>query len=161
MKVDWKRVALAVVLALLVSCPARAEVLELRSLRVDAIRFFDGGHDPLVTQNGQKGRALGEQLDLHVDVDVLRYFYWNSTVHSVTDRRIRDSDAAGQFRTVNLQMQFGVRLFPLLSVYYWHSSTHLLDSVYTGGHWPVQDGIGACLTIYSAPTGAKPLIGGN
>jgi hypothetical protein len=156
-------IAIAAVLGvLLISRAAAADVMELRSARVDYIHFFDGGHDPLITQNGQENRALGIQLDLHVDVDVLRYFFWNSTVHSVTDKRIYTGDAAGQFREVNLQMQFGLRVFPVLDVYYWHSSAHMLDNIYTGGHWPVQDGIGATLTIYQAPSGAKhSLIGGN
>lgn len=141
---------------------AAADGLELQSVRVDYIRFFDGAHDPLITQNGQKGRALGAQLDLHVDVDVLRYFFWNSTVHSLTDRRMHNGEEAGQFREVNLQMQFGLRLLSVLDVYYWHSSTHLLDATYTGGHFPVQDGLGLTLKLYQAPAGAKhSLIGGS
>jgi len=139
---------------------AAAEAIELQSVRVDYIRFFDGAHDPLITQNGQENRGLGAQLDLHVDVDLFRYFFWNSTVHSLTDTRLEGGDGAGQFREVNLQMQFGLRLFSVLDLYYWHSSEHLLDAVYTGGHWPVQDGLGFTLKLYQAPSGAKhSLIG--
>lgn len=157
-------IAIAAVLGLLLlpRAAAAADAIELQSVRVDLIRFFDGGHDPLITQNGQEGRALGDQLDLHVDVDMFRYFFWNSTVHSLTDKRLHGGDEAGQFREINLQMQLGIRVLPVLDFYYWHSSAHVLDSVYTGGHFPVQDGLGITFKIYEAPSGAKrSLIGGK
>jgi hypothetical protein len=154
----WKRAALFIGIMGLASCPARADTFELRSLRVDAIRFFDGGHDPLLTESGQEGRGLGAQLDLHMDVDVFRYFFWNSTVHSLADRRIFAGDEAGQFRLINLQMQFGLRLFSVLDIYYWHSSAHLLDTTYTAGHWPVQDGVGITLKIYESPAPPESLL---
>lgn len=122
--------------------------LELQEVSLHYKRFWDGGRDPLVTQNGLDGRAMDKELNLDINVDILRYFYWNNTVHSMTDRTIDGGN--GQFRVIGWNYKLGARIFPSFHIQYEHFSQHLLDTTYAHGGFPVQDSVGFVLYIYSS-----------
>lgn len=150
-------VALAVFCAVQLACLPEADAFEslsLRSLTIDAKNFFPGGQDPLITGNGIGNRTLGQELNLIIQADVVKYLYWDSTVHSATDRvlNLDGTTSPGQFRMVGLEMGLGVdfrRLFPWLPVrlglHHW--SKHALDTTYPW-HFPVQDGVQLQIILY-------------
>jgi hypothetical protein len=139
-------------LLLLITPAALADefkLIELDELRVDYIDFFPSGRDPLITHNGLTNRELGKLLNVEIKTTLLKYGYWRSLVNSMTDA-YSDTHRDGQFRLVGLQMELGLRVAPFLDVYGWHHSQHLLDHPSTAiGGFPVQDGIGIRLYIFS------------
>lgn len=127
-----------VFLLLLLSSSVNA--FELRQVDISLERFFSGGVDPLVTQNGLPNRTMGERLALNVNTTFFKYFYWDNYVHGTTDRYL-DSGSAGQFRSVGLQMRLGINLFDNVQIGYKHHSQHTLDTTYINGPWPREDSI--------------------
>ena len=123
--------------------------LDLQEVSLEYKSFSSGGRDPLITQNGLEDRALDKEVDLNVNIDILKYLYWNNTVHSMTDRFT--DGGAGQFRLVGWDYKLGVRIFDSLHVQYEHFSQHLLDTTYKHGDFPVQDSLGFILYIYGRP----------
>lgn len=115
-------------------------LVELDEVKIQYKDFFPGGSDPLITQNGLPNRTLGKELNFILNSNVLDYGFFNNTVHSMTDEII-NSGGRGQFRTVAWSFQFGVRLSTFLNVAYAHRSEHLLDTVYSQGHFPVNDAL--------------------
>lgn len=159
MKLETGR-KLAVLVCLLLSIilawagRADAAMFDLREVSVEGKHFFPGGHYPLITDNGIDNRTLGEELNLTVKIDVLKYLFWDNTVHSMTDKVLNPdgSTAGGQFRLVGLEFGLGVdfsRMWDWLPVRvgYWHYSQHELDGV-SQWHFPVQDAIAVKLIIY-------------
>ena len=122
--------------------------VDLDEVSVKYISFFPGGRDPLITNNGLLDRELGKLLNLNIKTTIFKYGYWNSLVHSYTDA-YSTTHFDGQFRSVGLNMELGIRITPFLDVFAWHYSQHLLDtsSINVGG-FPVQDGIGINLYLY-------------
>jgi hypothetical protein len=141
-----------VIFTLLISPIAQAKefhIIELDEVRVDYVSFFPGGRDPFITHNGLDNRELGKMLDININTTLFKYGYFRSLIHSYVDA-YKDSHTDGQFRSVGLNMELGIRLTPFLDVYAWHYSQHTLD--YTSenvGGFPVQDGIGIHLYIFS------------
>jgi hypothetical protein len=113
--------------------------VELHYVGIEYKKFFSGGRDPLVTQNGLPDRELGEELNLSVDLSILNYLYWNNTVHSMTDSYI--NGGVGQFRVVGWKYEVGTHLFSFLDVGLHHFSRHLLDYTYPYGNFPLQNAI--------------------
>ena len=121
-----------------------AELIQLRELSITARQFLPGGSYPPITDNGLPDRQLDKELGLHMDVDVLRYGYWTSDIHSMTDRT---STGRGQFRLVGLEFGAGIRLAPGLELGYWHYSAHELDGI-SPWHFPLQDAVQFKFYIY-------------
>ncbi len=121
-------------------------LLELDELKVQYKDFFDGGADPLVTQNGLPDKGLGKELNLVMDSTLLDYLFFNNVIHSMTDQ---NTTGGGQFRTVAWSFQFGARVTSFLNVSYAHRSEHLLDHIWPMGHFPVQDSIMFEFIFYS------------
>ncbi len=113
--------------------------VKLRELSVDFFQYWPGGTNVLVTDNGMPDRHLDKDLDLTMKTDVFGFCFWNSRIHSTTDK---DSNGSGQFRLVGLELDFGFRPWSWLDVYLEkHHSQHEMD--YAGPwHFPVQDQIG-------------------
>jgi len=152
MAVSVGTVMLAMVLGfLLATSLARAgdfHFLELNELSLDLKSYMDGGHYPLITDNGlYGGRLLDKELNMTVKTDILHYLYWDSTIHSMTDRT-KDKQH-GQFRTVGLEFGFGVRLSSSVEVGYYHFSEHMLDASFPW-HFPVRDAIQVKFFLYRA-----------
>lgn len=128
---------------------------ELQEVYVTYRSFLPGGTEPMITQNpALPDRALGNELDLTVNINLFKYLYWNNTVHSLTDRQAGAPTDPGQFRMVGLEMGLGIDLMRLwevlpVSVGYAHYSRHVLDAPYGLGHSPVEDSIEIKLHIYT------------
>ncbi len=142
---------LALLLALFAGLYARADgPFELKEVSISYKSFFDKGHDPLITDNGLRGRALDKGIDLNMNTDVFHYLYWNNTVHSLTDRGV--DGGSGQFRMVGWEFGFGVDVrkaasYLPITVGYYHYSQHCLDCTYPF-HYPVKDAIELKLFLY-------------
>lgn len=156
----WLGVLVGLILGLLIEATAVPEValgselVDLRQLSVTGRSFFTGGRDPLITSNGIENRTLGQDLNLEVDTDVLTYLYWDSIVHSSTDRVLNpDSTTSnGQFRMIGLEFGFGVdlRRFDLglpVRFGYYHYSQHELDGI-SPWAYPVRDALELKLYLF-------------
>lgn len=123
------------------------ELIEMQDVYVNYKQFLPGGRDPLITGNGIPGQLMDRELNLHMDMDVLRVGYWHNMVHSMT---AKDKDGGGQFRVVGWNTQVGVHLCTYLDVQYEHYSQHMLDGTLPNG-FPVQDSVGIVLHLYRGP----------
>lgn len=138
---------LLLTLILPLSSWADFHLISLDEIRVDYINYFPKGRDPLITENGLEGRELGKSLSINIESTLLKYGYWNTLVHSATDS-YSDTHANGQFRSVGLQMELGIRPFSFLDLFYYHHSQHVLDTELPY-RFPVADGVGIHIYIYS------------
>jgi hypothetical protein len=151
---------LLVLFPALTACPTTARtsdfhLLELKELYVNYFRFYEGGQYPLITNNGLPNKEMDRQLDLHIKTDILHYFYWDSRIHSMTDR---DMDTnKGQFRLVGLETRFGIRLSSTIEFGYYHFSQHTLDHQ-TPYHYPVQDALELKIYLYRNHERREPLL---
>lgn len=141
-----------ILLSLLLYSPAQADDTDgvsLREVYIDYTSYFPGGTDPILVSSGMPDRHLDKRLNLHVNMDLLNYIYWENMINSTTDK---DSNGSGQFRVVGWEFGFGIRFLKSFRAGYYHHSQHLLD--YQGQyHYPVEDGIQVRLTIFSRPEG--------
>lgn len=127
------------------------QVFDIKEVSVTYRSFFPGGTDPMITDNPyQPNKALDKELDLAVNMEVFQYFYWNNTIHSMTDKGLDGSP--GQFRMVGLETGLGIdfrsiwALIPA-SMGYYHYSRHELDTS-APVHFPVLDAIELKLYLY-------------
>lgn len=107
------------------------KLYEVDKLSIVYKKYFDGGRDPFLTQNGMLNAKLGDSVEIHFNTRLLRYLYWKNVVHGDTDE--------SQFRRVGWQFQFGVNLHRFVSFGYFHHSQHMLDYSYPHGGFPVMD----------------------
>jgi hypothetical protein len=114
------------------------DFLKLNEAHFQYLKFADGSRDPLITENGLRNRAMNTELNLFVKLDVLKYFYFDNQIHSLTDQGIDGSN--GQFRAVGWEYRAGVRLNSYFDVGYYHFSQHAIDHTLPY-HWPVKDAI--------------------
>lgn len=158
MKNGWKlKVVLGwiVLMALLLFKTGIADafdVFQVREVTVVYRIYQPGSVNPLVTQNPLlPGREIDKGLDLEINTDLLKYLYWDNTVHSLTDRSALDG--SGQFRKVGLEWRLGVDLGRVwkalpLSVGWWHYSEHLLETQWGLGHFPVSEAVEIRIRLY-------------
>jgi hypothetical protein len=135
-------IAILVILSVMLSMIHEADsddfhILELKEVYVDYLSFFKGGRDPLITQNGLRDKHLDKELNLNLNMNLFKYGYFNSMIHSMTDK---DSADHGQFRLVGLKFETGIRLTNWIEVGYHHFSQHLLD-YNSPNAFPVQDAV--------------------
>lgn len=128
------------------------EILQVDEVTVVYRKFVDGSSEPLITQNPtQPGRAMNEEVDLTVNSSILKYLYWNSTIHSMTDKSA--VDGSGQFRMVGLEWGLGIdlqrvwRAIPV-SIGRYHYSQHILDGEWGLGHTPLENAWELRLKLY-------------
>lgn len=128
------------------------DIFEVHEVTVIYRSYQPGSVNPLITQNPlEPDRVLDKGLDLEINTNVLNYLYWDSTVHSLTDKSA--TNGSGQFRKVGLEYRVGVDLQRLwdvipLSIGWWHYSEHLLDTQWGLGHFPIQDAVEFRLKLY-------------
>jgi hypothetical protein len=108
----------------------------LRDASVQYKHFTSPGRDPLFLQNSPPAR----ELNLNLNLTLLRYGFINNTVHSMMDEN--------QFRIIGWKYQLGVQLSQSLSVQYEHFSRHHLDREYKFDRFPVEDSLGITLRLY-------------
>lgn len=133
-----------------------ADWLELQKVDLDYKSYYPGGVDPLITENPSlPGRTLGKALNLEVNTNIFDYFYWNSTIHSMTDEVFNadGSSNPGQFRMVGLEMAVGIDLRTVygelpVSIGYYHYSRHVLDTDNGLGPFPREDALEIRIHIY-------------
>lgn len=147
-------------LLLLFCLPVHADVIELQEVNIDTIRFFDGGVDPLVTQNGLPNRNVDYHFELALDTNILEYIYWDNKIHSDTDRIItwNGDTVGGQFRTIGLEFHLGLNISDNLKFGYYHHSVHLLDTHSAQGDFPREDGLEMKFILYKSKTPGKGLF---
>jgi hypothetical protein len=107
------------------------EIITLDKLNIEYLRYSPEGVDPFLTYDGLPNKALGYGLNLKMETTILSYLYWNSTVLSETDEDL--ATGWGQYRTIGLEMQVGIRLTQWLDVGYYHLSRHLMDTPQPNG----------------------------
>lgn len=134
-------------LTLLMSLSAQADdfrFVELQKVDIQYRHYFPGGRHYLITDNGLPDRHLDKGVSIEANTNILRYFYWNNLVHSLTDKT---SEGRGQFRAVGWLFTLGVRALPFLSVEYFHHSQHILDTSQERG-FPVEDAVNFNIHLY-------------
>lgn len=141
---------LLLLLIFLLSSPIQASefrLIDLDEVLIDYVNFFPKSYNPLINNNGLSNRELGKEFDLTISTTLIQYGYMRGLIHSLSDSFI-DTHKDGQFREVGLNLELGIRIAPFLDIYYWHYSQHVLD-IQTPWHFPVEDGIGIHLYLYS------------
>jgi hypothetical protein len=141
-------VILLVVLAigtLLHGCSAYAAVEPFKMQRtyINYKDILKNGHNPLMTG----GSVATKEINLHLDTDVFKYFYYNNMIWSLWDQH--------QVRWIGWNFKIGARVLPFLDLQYEHFSKHILDKEYPfrwpeGQRFPVEDSIGFNLYLYRA-----------
>jgi len=147
---NWSRLAYPLPLlgSLLLPSSTLADnwhVIDLHEVRLDYRRFHESGRDPLFVDSTPK-----EGLDLGISTNILRYFGWDSIVHSKTN--------AAQYKYVSLETRLYLRVTESLEVGYYHHSQHLLDSAYPHQRFPVADALQINLYIYRAKGAREGLL---
>lgn len=120
------------------------EGITLREVSIDYRSYFPGGTDAILKTTNIPNQQLDKKLDLHVNMDVLEYLYWDNMISSTTDKY---PNGGGQFRVVGWNFRFGIRITNNIQLGYFHYSQHLLDVLGTQ-HFPVEDAIQFKITIY-------------
>ncbi len=121
------------------------KLLELKDATIEYKSFFAGGYRPTLNGNGLENRQPGKEVILYLHTDIARYFFFNNRIHGGTDE-MKDTGAAGQFRDVGWNFQFGVRPSKYVTLQYEHHSQHMLDYA-SPNRFPVEDSIGFQLHI--------------
>ena len=117
---------------------------ELREASIEWKHFVSPGRDPLLYPE-----IHNDGLNLNVNIDVLKWAYWNNTVGSLATE--------SQYRAIWLHTQLGIRLSSYVDFQFTHQSTHLLDRAQRLlPRYPVEDSVGVILYLVrpgvSAPT---------
>lgn len=128
------------------------DVFQVEEVTVIYRKFVSGSEEPLITQNPAiPEREMNEEVNLTVNSSVLKYFYWDNTVHSMTDKS--STDGSGSFRRVGWEWGLGVDLQriwgPLpVSIGRYHYSQHILDGQWGLGHTPLENAWELRLRLY-------------
>ena len=124
-----------------------APAIELNSLSLKWRSYLSPGRDALIFPHEHK-----DALELGVDMDVLRYFYWDARVYGITD------DA--QYRAVGLNSHIGLRFSDTFRAEYEHTSEHILDDTHSYlPKFPVSDAFVIIIDIYKPRRERKSLLG--
>jgi hypothetical protein len=124
-----------------------APSIELNSLAIKWRSYLSPGRDALIYPHEHK-----DAIELSVDMDVLRYFYWDSRVYGITDN--------SQYRAVGLNAHIGLRFTDSFRAEYEHTSEHLLDDVHSFmPKFPVSDAFVILIDIYKPRRERHSLIG--
>lgn len=110
-------------LLLLNPIAAKADALELEDINLQYKTFWDGGRDSDITDNGL-GHFMDKELNLQMNFNVFEYFYWDNTIHSMTDRA---PNGDTQFRLVGWNYRLGLHITDYIDFGYNHFSKHFLD----------------------------------
>jgi hypothetical protein len=118
---------------------ARAgDVFELREVAVEYRNHFllsEFQRNALIYPEPPK-----DGLDVDLRVSVIRYFGWDSIVHSVT--------TDGQFRGIGLHMRTYLNLTQEISFGHDHHSQHVLDREHPAMRFPAEDSVFVRLCIH-------------
>lgn len=159
----WKKLYVGLAVLIIIACsialalqPAEARefhVLELKEVSMGYKDFFDGAYDPFLNESGMADRQKDKQVNLFINMDVAKYFYWNNRIHGTTDEGTDGygkGNGKGQFRMIGWNFQLGVRPFSRVKLEYEHHSQHMLDWD-RKAKFPVEDSIGIKIEVYRSP----------
>jgi hypothetical protein len=134
------------------NCVKADDAMTLQELTLSTTRFFPGGVDPLVTENGLPNRQLGWHFDVNVNTTLLTYLYLDSRLHADTDSIITENEDSinGQFRAAGLEFHFGINFTENLQLGYYHHSQHVLDTISNVGPFPRADGVELRYNLYKS-----------
>lgn len=132
------------------------KVIALEELAIDFRQYMPNGYYPYITNNGLENREVGQGLDVIMNLTVMKYFYWDNKIVSLTDRGRNDS-GPGQFRLVGWNFRFGLQLSSFVQFGYYHFSQHLLDGQFPW-HYPVEDAYELRFIIFRAPAPRQGII---
>lgn len=131
------------------------KVIDVQELAIDYKQYLPGGHYPYITDNGMPDRMLDKGLDLIVNMTVVKYFYWDNRIVSLTDADT--GSGRGQFRLVGWNFRFGLQVADAIQFGYYHFSQHLLDATLPW-HFPVEDAVELRFIILRAPEPRRGVI---
>ena len=120
------------------------KLFEVNEINLEHKIFLPGSRYPLITNNGL-GNNLEKELNLNLNIDVLKYGYFNNHIHSMTD--ISPGANYGQFRLIGWNFHIGIRLTNFLNIEYEHFSQHLLDAQFPYD-FPLQNSVNIKLFLY-------------
>jgi hypothetical protein len=112
---------------------------QLQDVYLDYQHETTVGFDPVLQTLNDPNVTLNNHLDLHLDLDVFKYFYWNNKINTTSDQ--------SNFRVIGWEYALGVRLFPFLEAGYFHHSQHILDMPDVQ-HFPLENAIQIKLIFY-------------
>lgn len=118
---------------------------EVDNLSITYKNYTNSGSEPLVTNNGLPSRGLDKNLSMNLDTSIFGYMYLNTMIHSDTDYNTLTGER-GQFRTIGLQYELGLRVVRQLDLFVYHHSQHDLDNILPYA-FPVQDAIGIRINL--------------
>lgn len=137
-------VKLIIVLLLFLTIAAKADMGDLLSLNQFALDYKNfaainpNARNLLIYPEPPK-----EGINLDINLDVLKYGYWDSEIQSLT--------TDGQYRAIGLETRLGVRLFDSLEVGYWHHSQHVLDrQIQSIPSFPVEDALELKIILFKS-----------
>jgi hypothetical protein len=114
--------------------------VELKELYIDYKNYSwvsDYSRNMLIYPESPK-----EAVNLGVEMDLFRVFYWNSEIQSLT--------TSSKYESVGLDTRLGLRLFESLEVGWFHKSQHVLDRKHSYmPKYPSEDAIQIKIFIYS------------
>ena len=125
------------------------EPVKLTKVELKWRNYTSDGRDSLIYPHVHR-----ESVELSLDTDVLRYFYFDSSVLGIQDET--------QYRGISFTSHIGFRFFPWLRIEFEHNSQHVLDGqVETLPRFPVYDSVTAIFTIYRASPSQRPSLIGD
>lgn len=142
---------------MLMSLPAQAEVVRLKELYLVGKQYGEKAREPLIDSTTLK-RGLDKELSLYWNMDILRCFYWDNKIESLLDRDWSNPKSNSQFRVIGWNYQFGIRITDWFWVEHDHFSKHYLD-YRQDIKYPVKDSIGFRLYFYRDQINTKSMFG--
>lgn len=142
-------ITILLIASLLLSRVSHAkEVIKLEKLKIDYHKFTPSSRDAFIVPN-LPNTQLDSQIKLSIDMDILKYVYWNNNVYTITDKTL-GPHSYQQFRYVSWEYHFGIRVLENFNLEFYHKSEHLLDAT-PSIQYPMINSIGVSYTIYSNP----------
>lgn len=122
-------------------CYADYHIIDLKELSIDYKNYA------MVNKNARNSLIYPEPpkeaINVNINMDFATYFYWNNVIESLT--------TDGQYRSIGLQTQIGVRLSEHLELGYYHHSQHLIDRQHSYmDKYPVEDAVQIKLYLYKS-----------
>lgn len=82
-----------------------------------------------------------EAINVIVNIDLLKFAYWNSTIESLT--------TPSQYKSIGLDTRLGLRVSNFLELGIWHHSQHVLDGTQSYmSKFPSEDAVQVKLFLY-------------
>jgi len=121
------------------------KLVEIKDLYIEFKQFTPDSRNPMITNNGIPNRIMDKEINLHLDMDILRYLYFENMIHSMTDAPI--DGGCGQFKVIGWNFRVGIHIWKYIDLQFEHYSQHSLDNVLPF-NFPMENSIGVKIYIY-------------